>query len=164
MRAGGSGPMAIAHRTIRIRATTPARKTNRLWKMRIVMAGPPIIRFSSRNLAWMRRNGEFVFEWGGRRSTHGKDSSAGENVSLGRTAIGRIGLNVACWLLSKFQPMRLSIFALCLALSTSFATQPEAVPSDAGPLNPSAVEAGKDVVHQLNNAFDKVFETVAPGV
>ncbi|HXO93694.1 MAG TPA: trypsin-like peptidase domain-containing protein, partial [Candidatus Acidoferrum sp.] len=60
--------------------------------------------------------------------------------------------------------MRLSIFALSLALSTSFATQPEAVPSDARPLNPSAVEAGKDVVHQLNNAFAKVFETVAPGV
>ena len=60
--------------------------------------------------------------------------------------------------------MRLSIFALCLALSTSFAAQPEAVPSDAGPLNPSAVEAGKDVIHQLNNAFAKVFETVAPGV
>ena len=38
------------------------------------------------------------------------------------------------------------------------------MPNDAGPLNPSAVEAGKDVVHQLNNAFAKVFETVAPGV
>src|SRR6059058_1885232 len=60
--------------------------------------------------------------------------------------------------------MRVSIFALCLALSISFAAEPEAVPSDAGPLNPSAVEAGKDVVHQLNNAFAKVFETVAPGV
>jgi hypothetical protein len=60
--------------------------------------------------------------------------------------------------------MRLSIFALCLAFSTSFAAQPEAVSSDAGPLNPAAAEAGKDVVHQLNNAFAKVFETVAPGV
>jgi len=30
---------------------------------------------------------------------------------------------------------------------------------------PAAVaEAGKDVVHQLNNAFAKVFETVAPSV
>ena len=145
--------MAIAHRTIRIRATTPARKTNRLWKTRILMAGPPIIRFSSRNLARLRRNCEYVFE----RVRH-------TTVSLRRTAIGRSVLNVACWLLSKFQPMRLSIFALSLALSTSFAAQPEAVPSDAGPLNPSAVEAGKDVVHQLNNAFAKVFETVAPGV
>src|SRR6266536_3180065 len=60
--------------------------------------------------------------------------------------------------------MRLSIFALCFVLSDSFAAQPEAVPSDAGPVNPSAAEAGKDVVHQLNNAFAKVFETVAPGV
>ena len=85
-------------------------------------------------------------------------------VLLRPTAIGRSVLNVACWPLSKFQPMRLSIFALCLALSTSFAAQPEVVPNDAGPLNPSAAEAGKDVVHQLNNAFAKVFETVAPGV
>src|SRR5438093_2145937 len=60
--------------------------------------------------------------------------------------------------------MRLSIFALCLALSTSFAAQPEAVPSSTVPVNPSAAEAGKDVVHQLNNAFAKVFDTVAPGV
>src|SRR5437660_178727 len=81
-----------------------------------------------------------------------------------RTRIGLSGWKVACWVLSKFQLMRLSIFALCLALSTSFAAQPEAVSSDAGPLNPAAVEAGKDVVHQLNNAFAKVFETVAPGV
>src|SRR5438045_4900425 len=60
--------------------------------------------------------------------------------------------------------MRLSIFGLCLALSTSSAAQPEAVPSSTVPVNPSAAEAGKDVVHQLNNAFAKVFDTVAPGV
>src|SRR4029453_13592398 len=60
--------------------------------------------------------------------------------------------------------MRLSIFVLCLALSNSFTAQPEAVSRDGGPLNPSAAEAGKDVVHQLNNAFAKVFESVAPGV
>ena len=53
---------------------------------------------------------------------------------------------------------------MCLALSTSFAAQPEAVPSSTVPVNPSAAEAGKDVVHQLNNAFAKVFDTVAPGV
>src|SRR6476469_1339756 len=121
--------------------------------MRILMAGPPIIRFSSRNLARLPPNCESVFESGGQMA-----------VSLRRTAIGRSGLNVACWLLSKFQPMRLSIFALCLAFSTSFAAQPEVVPNAAGPLNPAAAEAGKDVVHQLNNAFAKVFETVAPGV
>src|SRR5436305_8892957 len=60
--------------------------------------------------------------------------------------------------------MRVSIFALCLALSISFAAQPEAVPSDAGPLKPSSVEAGKDVVHQLHNSFANVFDTIAPGV
>src|ERR1700751_675916 len=58
--------------------------------------------------------------------------------------------------------MRLSIFSLCVALSTSFAAQPEAVPTAALPA--TAAEAGKDVVHQLNNAFAKVFETVAPSV
>src|SRR6478736_7184769 len=121
--------------------------------MRILMAGPPIIRFSSRNLARLPPNCESVFESGGQRT-----------VLLRRTAIGRSGLNVACWLLSKFQLMRLSIFALCLAFSNSFAAQPEVVSNDAGPLNPAAAEAGKDVVHQLNNAFAKVFESVAPGV
>jgi serine protease Do len=58
--------------------------------------------------------------------------------------------------------MRLSIFTLCVALSTSFAAQPEAVPNPTVPA--AAAEAGKDVVHQLNNAFAKVFETVAPSV
>src|SRR5881227_2062158 len=58
--------------------------------------------------------------------------------------------------------MRLSILSLSVALSTSFAAQPEVVPM---PTVPAAVaEAGKDVVHQLNNAFAKVFETVAPSV
>jgi serine protease Do len=58
--------------------------------------------------------------------------------------------------------MRLSILTLCVALSTSFAAIPEAVPTSSVPA--AAAEAGKDVVHQLNNAFAKVFETVAPGV
>src|SRR6476620_5649952 len=58
--------------------------------------------------------------------------------------------------------MRLSILSLCVALSTSFAAQPEAVPTPSVP--PAAAEAGKDVVHQLNNAFAKVFEIVAPSV
>ena len=58
--------------------------------------------------------------------------------------------------------MRLSILTLCVALSTSFAAIPEAVPTSSVPN--AAAEAGKDVVHQLNNAFAKVFETVAPGV
>jgi Do/DeqQ family serine protease len=58
--------------------------------------------------------------------------------------------------------MRLSILTLCVALSTSFAAQPEVVPTPSVPA--AAAEAGKDVVHQLNNAFAKVFETVAPSV
>src|SRR6266487_3048693 len=58
--------------------------------------------------------------------------------------------------------MRLAILSLCVAFSTSFAAQPEADPTSSVP--PAAAEAGKDVVHQLNNAFAKVFETVAPSV
>ena len=58
--------------------------------------------------------------------------------------------------------MRLSILILCAAISTSFAAQPEVVPTPTVPA--AAAEAGKDVVHQLNNAFAKVFEIVAPSV
>ena len=58
--------------------------------------------------------------------------------------------------------MRLAILSLCVAFSKSFAAQPEAVPTLTVPA--AAAEAGKDVVHQLNNAFAKVFETVAPSV
>src|SRR5213595_3213804 len=60
--------------------------------------------------------------------------------------------------------MRLSIFTLCVALSTSFAAQPEVAPNSTVPPNDFRAEAGKDVVHQLNNAFAKVFDSVAPGV
>src|SRR2546425_6419815 len=65
-------------------------------------------------------------------------------------------------MLSKLQPMRLSILIICAAISTSFAAQPEVVPTPTVPA--AAAEAGKDVVHQLNNAFAKVFEMVAPSV
>jgi Do/DeqQ family serine protease len=58
--------------------------------------------------------------------------------------------------------MRLSILITCVAISTSFAAQPEVVPTPTVPA--AAAEAGKDVVHQLNNAFAKVFEIVAPSV
>jgi serine protease Do len=60
--------------------------------------------------------------------------------------------------------MRLPIFTLCVALSTSFAAQPEVAPNSTVPPNDFRAEAGKDVVHQLNDAFAKVFETVAPSV
>src|SRR6266540_6121336 len=58
--------------------------------------------------------------------------------------------------------MRLSILILCAAIINSFAAQPEVVPTPTVPA--AAAEAGKDVVHQLNNAFAKVFEIVAPSV
>src|SRR5213594_164634 len=109
--------------------------------MRICWVEPDIIRAVSSTVIGAGLNCEPTFEQAG---------------------IGRIQLNVACSVVSKFQPMRLSILTLCVALSTSFAAQPEVVPM---PTVPAAVaEAGKDVVHQLNNAFAKVFETVAPSV
>src|SRR3954471_898477 len=40
--------------------------------------------------------------------------------------------------------------------------QPETGPS--ATVAPAAADAGKDVVHQLNSAFTKVFEIVAPSV
>jgi serine protease Do len=43
-----------------------------------------------------------------------------------------------------------------------FGAVPESAPTPTVPA--AAAEAGKDVVHQLNNAFAKVFETVAPSV
>src|SRR5437762_2043920 len=139
MRAGGSGPSAVAQNNIK--STTPIRKTNRLLNTHICGVEPGIIRAVSSTVIGAGLNCEPTFEQAG---------------------IGRIQLNVACSVVSKFQPMRLSILALCVALSTSFAAQPEVVPM---PTVPAAVaEAGKDVVHQLNNAFAKVFETVAPSV
>src|SRR5438477_2833142 len=78
-------------------------------------------------------------------------------------------------MLSNFEPMRLtSILPLIAALSTMFATAnpsfggsilaatPETAPAPTVPA--AAAEQGKDVVHALNNAFAKVFETVAPSV
>src|SRR5438094_7690756 len=109
--------------------------------MRICWVEPDIIRAVSSTVIGAGLNCEPTFEQAG---------------------IGRIQLNVASSVLSKFQPMRLSILTLCVALSTSFAAQPEAVPTSSVPA--AAAEAGKDVVHQLNNAFAKVFEIVAPSV
>ena len=58
------------------------------------------------------------------------------------------------------------ILALLLAASSLGAATPLAQPevSPAGTVPAAAAEAGKDVVHQLNNAFAKVFEIVAPSV
>src|SRR5438046_8002678 len=68
-------------------------------------------------------------------------------------------------MLSNFEPMRLfSVSFLIAALSTMsiLAATPEIAPTPTVPA--AAAEQGKDVVHQLNNAFAKVFETVAPSV
>ena len=67
--------------------------------------------------------------------------------------------------MSKSQGMRaLSILVsfFFTAVASIGAATPEAPPTPT--IAPAAAEAGKDVVHQLNNAFTKVFETVAPSV
>ncbi len=78
-------------------------------------------------------------------------------------------------MLSNFEQMRLtSISFFIAAFGTMFAAAnpsfggsilaatPEIAPTPTIPA--AAAEQGKDVVHQLNNAFAKVFETVAPSV
>ena len=62
----------------------------------------------------------------------------------------------------------LSITAAFLAAGSLFAAPPAAQPEPTGmpspTVPPAAADQGKDVVHQLNNAFMKVFEVVAPTV
>ena len=79
-------------------------------------------------------------------------------------------------MLSKLEPMRFQLISILIAaMSTMFAAAnpffggssilaatPEVAPTSTVPA--AAAEQGKDVVHQLNNAFAKVFETVAPSV
>ena len=66
--------------------------------------------------------------------------------------------------LSKLELMRLLLSFLLLAATSPLraAAPPEAKPTPTVPA--AAAEAGKDVVHQLNSAFTKVFEIVAPSV
>src|SRR5256885_11351844 len=57
----------------------------------------------------------------------------------------------------------LSIFVSLIVAGSILAATPEiAAPTPTVPA--AAAEVGKDVVHQLNNAFAKVFEVVAPSV
>src|SRR5947207_7891786 len=66
-------------------------------------------------------------------------------------------------MLSNFEPMRtISILAVILGAMPILAATPEIAPTPTVPV--AAAEQGKDVVHQLSNAFAKVFETVAPSV
>jgi serine protease Do len=74
-------------------------------------------------------------------------------------------MNIALFMLSKSQPMRLFPILCSVAAATALslhAAQPEIAPDSTVP--PAAAEAGKDAVHALNNAFAHVFETVAPSV
>src|SRR5437764_7475025 len=74
-------------------------------------------------------------------------------------------LNVACSMLSNFEPMRLfSVSFLIVALSTVPILAPTAEIPPTPTVPAAAAEQGKDVVHLLNNAFARVFETVAPSV
>jgi Do/DeqQ family serine protease len=68
-------------------------------------------------------------------------------------------------MLSNLEPMRLLLISLTfvgLGMMSIFAATPESAPISTIPA--AAAEQGKDVVHQLNNAFAKVFEIVAPSV
>jgi serine protease Do len=64
--------------------------------------------------------------------------------------------------------MRTALFILALAFAPfSLRAAPPLAQPESGPTStvpPAAADAGKDVVHQLNSAFTKVFEIVAPSV
>jgi serine protease Do len=68
-------------------------------------------------------------------------------------------------MLSNFEPMRLILVPIligALGAMSLFGATAELPPTPTVPA--AAAEQGKDVVHQLNNAFAKVFEVVAPSV
>ena len=59
----------------------------------------------------------------------------------------------------------LATFAGSLSLEAQGTAEPAAATPQSTPtVAPEAAASGKDVVHQLNNAFARVFETVAPSV
>src|SRR5687768_16902225 len=64
--------------------------------------------------------------------------------------------------------MRAALLILTLALTPwSLRAAPPLAQPETGPTStvpPAVADAGKDVVHQLNSAFTKVFELVAPCV
>src|SRR6266403_6261213 len=69
--------------------------------------------------------------------------------------------------LSKSQTMRSAFLVILLAAVQSLSAAPPLAQPESGPTStvpPAAADAGKDVVHQLNSAFTKVFEIVAPTV
>src|SRR5438477_13123728 len=54
------------------------------------------------------------------------------------------------------------LFIIAVVALPLLSAEPQVAPTASIP--PEAAAAGKDVVHQLNNAFAKVFEVVAPSV
>src|SRR2546430_6543343 len=63
--------------------------------------------------------------------------------------------------------MRFTFLILVLSAVFSLQAAPPLAQPETGPTStvpPAAADAGKDVVHQLNSAFTKVFEIVAPTV
>src|SRR3982750_3180022 len=70
-------------------------------------------------------------------------------------------------LLSKTQTMRFAFLVILLAAVQTLSAGPPLSQPETGPPSPAppaAADAGKDVVHQLNSAFTKVFEIIAPSV
>src|SRR4249919_3867901 len=69
--------------------------------------------------------------------------------------------------LSKSDTMRILSLVLALTLAAGLRAAPPLAQPESGPTStvpPAAADAGKDVVHQLNSAFTKVFEIIAPTV
>src|SRR5260370_36800942 len=69
--------------------------------------------------------------------------------------------------LSTSKTMRGLLLFILLATVQAFPAPPPLAQPESGPTStvpPAAADAGKDVVHQLNSAFTKVFEIVAPTV
>src|SRR4051794_13681187 len=63
--------------------------------------------------------------------------------------------------------MRILSLVLALAFAAGLRAAPPLAQPESGPTStvpPAAADAGKDVVHQLNSAFTKVFEIIAPTV
>jgi Do/DeqQ family serine protease len=63
--------------------------------------------------------------------------------------------------------MRSAFLVFLLAAVQTLSAAPPLAQPDSGPTStvpPAAADAGKDVVHQLNSAFTKVFEIIAPTV
>jgi serine protease Do len=69
--------------------------------------------------------------------------------------------------LSKTKTMRFVFLVILLAAVQVLSAAPPLAQPESGPTStvpPAAADAGKDVVHQLNSAFTKVFEIIAPTV